>query len=294
MMDTQRLIALIVFSFASLLLWDAWQKHNAPLVVPAPSAAVQAGVPASTPSAAQQAAVPATATPPVAPGATAPTSSATPPVASEGAGQPVHVRTDLADIEINTAGGDIRRLTLLQVSSARDRTKPLTLMEPNPQHFFVSQSGLLGEGLPSHLSPYTAEASDYKLGDRNSLEVRLKAHAADGSEVTKKFVFHRNSYVVDVSFEVANGSGQAIAPSAYFQFMRDENPPSEDAAQTSKFAGVTTFTGPAVYTEESKFTKIAFSDIDKGKDDAKPRKAKDGWIGMVQHYFVSAWMPPQG
>src|SRR5258705_12062414 len=75
--------------------------------------------------------------------------------------------------------------------------------------------------------------------------------------------------------------------------MRDGNPPSEDAAQTSAFAGVTTFTGPAVYTEESKFVKVDFKDIDKGKT-GYPKKARDGWVAMVQHYFVSAWLPKPG
>ena len=295
MMDNpQRLIALVVFSFTSLLLWDAWQKHSAPVVVPAPSAATQAGVPASTTSPAttgSNAAVPA-GTPAATTSAT-PSSASAPTAAAAASGQPVHVRTDLVDVEINTLGGDIRRLTLLQVSSARDRTKALTLMEPDAKHFFVTQSGLLGEGLPTHLTPYTADATEYKLGDKNALEVRLHANAGNGAEVTKKFTFHRDSYVIDVAYEVANKSSQPIAPTAYFQFMRDENPPSEDAAQTSKFAGVSTFTGPAVYTDASKFTKISFSDIDKDKDDAKPRQAKEGWIGMVQHYFVSALLPPQ-
>src|SRR4051812_5089531 len=118
MMDTQRLIAFIVFSFSALLLWDAWQKHSAPkLPASPPAASVAAGVPAAT------APVPANGLP--APAATAPAAAA--PVAAPAAvpGKPIHVRTDLVDVEINSAGGDIRRLTFLQVNSARDRTKPL-------------------------------------------------------------------------------------------------------------------------------------------------------------------------
>ncbi len=109
----------------------------------------------------------------------------------------------------------------------------------------------------------------------------------------KRYVFHRGSYVIDVSYEVKNTSDKPLAPVAYFQFMRDGNPPSEAAAQTSAFAGVTTFTGPAVYTEEGKFTKVDFSDIAKGKQ-SHPKTAKDGWIAMIQHYFVSAWLPKNG
>lgn len=282
-MDTQRLIAFVIFSFSALLLWDAWQKHNAPKAV-APSAG-HSSVPAATPA---PTSVPATS----AAGAM-PASAGVPPVAPSSAGQPVKVRTDLMEVEFSTQGGDIRKVTFLQVSSAKDRTKPLTLLEPDAKHFYVVQTGLLGEGLPTHLSSWTAEQAEYAMGTQDRLEVRFKSLGTVGAEVTKTYVFHRGTYAMEVVFEVANKGVAPLSPTGYFQFLRDGNPPSEEAAQTSAFAGVTTFTGPAVFTEESKFTKVDFSDITKGKQ-SHPKRAKDGWIGMVQHYFVSAWLPPKG
>jgi len=289
MMDIQRIIALVVFSFSSLLLWDAWQKHNAPKVPATPPlASTQAGVP---PPAALT--IPAaTASAPSVPAA-APQAPAVPTPATDRSGEAVNVRTDLLDVDINTLGGDIRRVTMLNVHSALDRNKALTLLEPGASHYFVTQSGLLGEGLPNHLTAYAPESRSYALGTKEMLEVRLKAVTAGGAEVAKKFVFRRGSYLIDVSYEVTNRSDKPISPTAYFQFMRDPGPPSEEAAQTSAFAGVTTFTGPAVYTAESKFMKVSFDDIAKGKQ-AHPKQAKDGWIGMIQHYFVSAWLPKEG
>jgi YidC/Oxa1 family membrane protein insertase len=106
----------------------------------------------------------------------------------------------------------------------------------------------------------------------------------------KRYRFKRGKYDIDVSYDVKNAGDAPIAPTAYFQFLRDHNPPSQDAAQTSAFAGVSTYTGPAVYTDESKFVKVDFKDIDKGKQ-AYPKSANQGWIAIVQHYFVSAWAP---
>ena len=165
MMDTQRLIALVVFSFSALLLWDAWQKHNAPKVPPAPAAVtVPAGVPQPT---GQLAAPPA----PAAPGAsTAPAAPTASPVVS--GGEAITVRTDLFDVELSTAGGDIRRLTLREVHSALDRTKPLTLMEPDAQHYFVTQTGLLGEGLPNHKTVYQPEPEETQAGFQCVLPAR--------------------------------------------------------------------------------------------------------------------------
>jgi len=286
MMDTQRLIALIVFSFSALLLWDAWQKHNAPKIPPAPAtASAPLGIPA--PSAPLSA--PATTPPPAVPGA--------PPAAGAGAqatGEPIIIRTDVFELELNTMGGDIRRVTMFQQRSAKDRAQPLTLLEPNPKYFFVTQTGLLGEGLPNHKTPYRAEARSFVIPPgKDSFEVRLTAGDGSGAEVVKRFLFKRGSYEVGVTYDVTNRGDKPMTPYAYFQFLRDGNAPSEEAAQTSAFAGVATFTGPAVYTDEAKFVKVEFSDIQKGKQ-SHPKKAKDGWIALVQHYFVSAWLPPQG
>jgi YidC/Oxa1 family membrane protein insertase len=290
MLDTQRLIALVIFSFSALLLWEAWQKHNAPKV-PHPAAttipAAPSGVPATpTTPAAGAGAVPAPG------GNAAPQMPAATPTAPTG--EPVIVHTDLFDAAISPVGGDVQRLTLQKVHSALDRTKPLTLMEPDPQHYFVTQTGLLGEGLPNHKTAYQPEQRSYTMAaGADTLEVRLRAPAANGVEVVKKLTFHRNDYIVGISYEIANKSDKPIAPWGYFQFLRDANPPTQEAAQTSSFAGVTTFTGPALYTEESKFTKVDFKDVEKGKP-IPVKHAKDGWIGIVQHYFVSAWLPKAG
>jgi YidC/Oxa1 family membrane protein insertase len=285
MMDTQRLIALIVFSLSALLLWEAWQKHNAP----PPQLAKQSSVAMPT--------LPTPSTPSALPGTAARSGTAgAPPVGNVAAasGTPVHVRTDLLDAEIDPVGGDIRRLTLRQVYSAQDRSKPLTLLEPDAQHYFVTQSGLLGEGLANHKTFYDVDQRSYALADgKDALEVRLHARDSAGTDVVKRFVFHRASYVIDVAYDITNKSAEPIAPFAYYQFLRDSNAPSGQAAQTSSFGGVTTFTGPAVYTEQSKFEKIAFKDVDKGNG-PQPAKAKDGWIAIVQHYFVSAWIPKEG
>jgi YidC/Oxa1 family membrane protein insertase len=130
MMDTQRLIALVVFSFSALLLWDAWQKHDAPKVAH-PAATTIPAAPSSTP------ATPATTSSTPSPTAPTPQSAAPQmPTASPAVpvGEPVLVHTDLYDAVISPVGGDIQKLTLQQVHSALDRAKPLTLMEPAPEH----------------------------------------------------------------------------------------------------------------------------------------------------------------
>lgn len=187
--------------------------------------------------------------------------------------------------EISSIGGDLRRLEFTQHRDALDKSKLFTLLQEQKAHTYIAQTGLLGSGLPTHHASFVAQASDYQLVEgKDSLEVRLVTTDATAAKVSKIFVFHRGSYLVDVSYEIENIGPTPISPSAYFQLVRDTSPPEGG----SQF--VPTYTGPAIYTEQEKFQKVDFSDIDKGKT-SYPQRADNGWIGMLQHYFVAAWLP---
>ena len=117
--------------------------------------------------------------------------------------------------------------------------------------------------------------------------MRLEAPGPEGVKTVKTLTFHRGSYVIDISHEIINGSAAPLAAHAYFQFLRDGGPPAGDPKM------VNTYTGAAIYTEQEKFHKIPFSDLDKDKA-SFPKTADNGWIAMLQHYFVSAWLPKEG
>jgi YidC/Oxa1 family membrane protein insertase len=283
-MDTQRLIAFIVFSFSAFLLWDAWQKHINPVQAVNPAAATHL---ATTPQTS------ATANVPSSHGDASRVVEGKVGASPDQEGSGVSVRTDKFDVELNTLGGDIHSVTLREHMSSADKTQPLILLQSKGKHYFVTQSGLL-EGLPNHNSTFHSDRANYELTPgMDKLEVRFTNQDTPGIKVAKLYTFRPGSYVIDVEFQISNETGKPITPVAYFQFIHDSNPPEGEALQNSMFTGVATFTGPAVYTEEKKFNKIAFSDIDKGKQDY-PRKSTDGWLAMVQHYFVSAWLPKQG
>jgi YidC/Oxa1 family membrane protein insertase len=54
-----------------------------------------------------------------------------------------------------------------------------------------------------------------------------------------------------------------------------------------------TFTGPAVFTDAEKYQKSSFGDV-ADKSAKFTKTADNGWLAMIQHYFVSAWVPQQG
>lgn len=204
-------------------------------------------------------------------------------------GEQIRVVTDKVIAEIDTIGGDLRRLELLQQPSSEDKDTPYALLYSEAARTYIAQSGLVGEGLPNHKTTFRAESDirNYELSSgEDKIVIRLLAPEAQGVQVIKTYTFHRDSYVIDVGFEVENKGDATVRPFAYFQMLRDGNPPP------AKTMMIPTFLGAAVYTEEGKYQKIPFSDLDKNKADY-PANANNGWIAMLEHYFLTAWLPQQ-
>jgi len=267
-MDNQRLLLFLLFFFSTFFLFQAWQKEKRAPAPPAPAVSSVA-MPATTGAA----------TPAQSPSPTRPESPAT-------EGETVRVETDLLTAEIDTNGGTLYRLELRRHRDAVDKHGNFILFERQPSHVYIAESGLIGAGLPNHYAHYTAEALSYSLeAGADQIVVRLTVPGAGALRVFKTYTFHRASYVIDVGYEIENRSSATIKGDAYFQFVRDGRPPAGSPAM------VATFTGAAIYTEKEKFHKISFADIDKGKADY-PKKSNDGWIALLQHYFLGAWLPP--
>jgi len=270
-MDNRRLIPLVIFVLSLYMLWVEWQRFNQP---PAPAVAATAPAPAGAASGAPQPSAPLlpTAQPGQPPAAVAPTAATA---------EKVTIRTDLLVAEISSVGGDLTRLELLKHRATVDRKANLVLFDP--AHRYAAQSGLIGDGLPTHRTAYRVVPGPRELAG-DTLQVRLEAEGANGVKTAKIYTFRRGSYTVDVAHEVRNGSSAPLTAHAYFQFQRDGKAPEGESSMVS------TFTGPAVYTDAEKYQKVAFDDV--AKDKAKfAAKADNGWLGMVQHYFVAAWLP---
>ncbi len=268
-MDTKRLVLFVVFSMSILMLWDAWQRQHSPA---APVEQVAANKTAAQVPSAADAAQNANAVP----------LDADYKLAS---GQRISVTTDLYKADIETTGGDLRRLELLKHKSAEDKTANFVLMDDSAKPMvYVAQTGLIGTDLPSHNAVFTSAASNYQMQEgKDKLEVRL-SWANNGVTVDKVYTFHRNRYEIDVSYEVKNGTAAAITPTVYYQIVHD-------SLSNQGSALMPTFTGGSYFTDATKFNKLAFKDMEKQPLNLT---TNDGWVGLLQHYFVSAWIPKEG
>lgn len=284
-MDIRRTVLWMIFSFSLLLLWNNWQVHNGkPSLFGGPT-------PTASTSESQTGANNATPSVPSAPAAAASAPSAVPGAAAPAAArsEEIVVTTDVLRLTFDTMGAQLVRAELLKYPATGQADKPTVLLDRSAGLTYVVQTGVVGapngQSFPTHQTPFRLVSQERELtGD--DLVVTFEGESG-GVKVTKTFTLHRGRYDIDVRHDLANVGSVPVAPALYLQLERDGN----DPADTSSFYH--TFTGFAVYSDQDKFQKSTFSDIQKKKA-SYIKQADNGWIAVVQHYFATAWVPPQG
>jgi len=296
-MDIKRLVLWAVMLFSMFTLWNNWGIYNGkpsmfappkPPELTAPVAGANGNGNASMPAAGAMAAA---AAPVTAPGET--------PVHSE----PITITTDVFKAVFDTEGGQLKHLELLQHKNTKSQTlldvitekihhadteqaqQNEVIFDDSPKLKYLAQTGLIGDQYPNHRSGFTVRPGPRSLDNSDQVQLILDSEKG-GVKLTKIFTFKRGQYSIDVKHEVTNNTGAAISPSLYLQLVRDGNKP-----ETARFAP-SAFTGAAMYTEADHFKTVPFDKVEKGTEE-HATKADNGWIALVQHFFVSAFIPPQ-
>ena len=204
--------------------------------------------------------------------------------------QLIKVTTDVLEVLIDRKGGDIIQVALPEYKAALGVEQPFVLLEQNGNRTYVSQSGLIGlngpdadaAGRPS----YTTASNSYQL-DNGELVVDLQHTTDAGVSVTKRYRFTKGSYLVGLEYVVNNTSSTPWQAKLFGQIKRDS---SEDPSQTTDM-GMQSYLGGIFSTTEDAYQKVSFDDMREANYKAV---SQDGWVGMGQHYFLSAWIPAPG
>lgn len=287
--ELQRAFLWVIFLLGLFMLYDAWQVRNGN-----PSYFAQPEQ--------QQEQIVADAQQPQ--GATT-TVAGEQPVASKvntTINNPVVVTTDLFKLTLDANGASVARAELLNERETPDWKKRgipslifgsepegyepgnVVLFDTNDKHVYKAETGLLGGTFPTHRTEFKLASNDLTMKDgQDVLSVKFVAQAG-GVELVKTYILKRGHYGIQVKHEVINKGNVAINPSVYMQLVRDDNPAKSNSAFYN------TFTGPVAYTDEEKYQKISFASISDG-DKELPETSNEGWIAMVQHYFLTAWVP---
>ncbi len=284
-MDNQRLL---IWGFFGLLAWityQTWVQDYAPKPVVANTEQIeeQVTIPDDGAELPELAAPLDTALD--APSPTAPDpeqASATPRAAA------IRVTTDVLSIEISTEGGTLQLATLLGYPVAKDEPDRLVeLLSRDAGNFGLIQTGLriVGEGEePNHLATFVSSNNSYTLGDAEELLVPLRWQNADGVSVEKRFRFTRGGYTIAIEQEVSNGSDGLWRGAGYAQIQRYSKEQERSMFDVDSYSSI----GPIVYDGEKseKFTRDDLLD-----DGPYTFKAQNGWLGAIQHHFLSAIVP---
>lgn len=273
-MEQTRLILLIALSFLSLMLWEAWQRdYSSPPVEILPTENLSSKkVGDTTPNIAQNAANPVTSTEPGAASLTE-------------ADAVVTVETDVLKLQINLTGGVIERAGLVRylIDSQTDAT-PFYLLDNTTNRFFVHQSGLKavnGESADHH-AHFSSDKAHFKLKDNDhTLRVALRWQSPEGVVVLKEYVLERGSYEVRVIYSVDNETLQSWTFNHYDQLQRTQ--------QDKRQYFIHTFTGAAISSPVKRYAKYSFDNL---AEEPVNLDIQDGWAAILEHYFVSAIIPP--
>jgi YidC/Oxa1 family membrane protein insertase len=280
-MDNTRLFLFAALAFVGMLLWQQWQVDYAPQPVSSSelnngSVSSQTGDDTTSivdlPDQADGLAVDSS------------TAASDSPIsiASE---KLITVETDVVTVVIDSKGGVIRSVKLNKYPVSLDQPdQGLELIHSDPDSIHVLQSGLRNRSntAPTHHSIYQTAKSHYKMQDREDSLVVPFMWKQDGVAVIKSYEFRRGDYLIDVKHKVENNSDQDWQASQYRQIQRSR--------PLTKSRILITYTGAVYYNEEVKYEKVDFDDME---DSQLKVNSQGGWIAMLQHYFLSAWIPPQ-
>jgi YidC/Oxa1 family membrane protein insertase len=286
MNDIRRTILWVIFGFSMVLLWDQWQVHNGNKATffPTPTQPTKLATEAAS-------GVPQAAGVPV---AVAPPNALTVPVVETrtASKELVQVETDVAKLSFDTEGGTLVRVELLKHADEHKPGSNVVLLDDSRDRIYTAQTGLIsntpGVALPTHKTVMTVRPGERKLKDgEKSLMISFESASQNGVKLVKTYTIKRGAYDMAVTHDIVNTGTQDVAPQLYFQLVRDGN---KLLGESSFYS---TFTGPAIYTATQKYQKVEFADIKKKKVDVE-KQSNIGYIAMVQHYFASAWVLPDG
>ena len=201
----------------------------------------------------------------------------------------VTIKSDNLELTVNLKGGDVIDAKLLKIKQYQDKDDPFHLLMTNNKFLYQAQSGLAGkDGIDNQFRPeFTAAQNEFLLKDGENTVVANLVYEKDGVTYTKKYSINKDSYVVNVSYDIQNNSEKDLNLCFYGQLKQtcDDSYLKND---TGFGMVASAYRGTAYSTDDTRYEKATLDDIN---DDLKLNIAtKNGWVAMIQHYFVSSWI----
>ena len=267
-MDSKRSLLVLALFFISFLVYQQWQlDKNPPQPVTSQTALVSENLTGDVPAS---------------------RASTVEAVADEQAnkGRIITLENDVFRLKVTTLGGDVISSQLLKYDAELDSTMPFELLQNSRGHIYIAQSGLIGKnGIDTKAgrAEYQVDGDNFKLADGQEQLVVPFVFVKDGVTYRKIFVLKRGSYDMAVNYEIINKSAETIEVEPYAQLKHT-------LVDSNGNIAMPTYTGGAYSSSETNYKKYSFDEM---KDKNLSIDTKAGWVAVLQHYFVSAWIPNQ-
>lgn len=204
----------------------------------------------------------------------------------------VHIRSDVLELKIDLQGGDIVYAAMLEHRDSLEEDDAFVLLENNQRRSFVAQSGLIGQnatdtaqGRP--LFKVSSEQVELNNG-QDSIAIDLHYAYSNDINIIKRFSLQRGDYLIKVDYLIDNRSAAPFSAALFGQLKRD-NSVDPGVTDDGLFA-MKPFMGVAYASNEDPYNKLAFNKL---KEKPLNEQMEGGWIAIIQHYFLSAWVPDQ-
>ncbi len=299
-MDQQRPFLYLTLFFLGFLIWSTWQEEHAPKPIKPAGQTTQNQANQNSSGNSMPSGSGVSTNVPTNDDGTVPVSNST----NNAEAQQIRIKTDVLDLIISTQGGTIVQADLPTHSVSLEEPDKATRIIDKEQKY-AAQSGLIYRGTeganlaPNHFANFTASNTEFTLQEgQDTLEVPLTWSNGEGLTVTKTFVFKRGSFLVKQIQKVDNQTSNVWSGNEYLELSHKEY-----SQVGGLLSGAIAYVGPAYY--KNKYQKVDFGDIQDGDlkdltaaeldalsdDEKEERLIKGGWIAMLKHYFVSAWVP---
>ena len=267
-MESQRSFLFIALMVVTYLLFTQWQQDNAPVIAQAAQTQITPAADSTGDFIPES------------------TQSASPLVHKVAVSEKlITVTTDVFSLQINPRGGDVVHVDLLKFDTEQGNGIPFTLLQ-NGNYKYIAQSGLTGAQGLDRIIPgrplYSVTSNAYELTGKQPLIIDLTFNAENGLNVIKRFTLNPASYAINVDYIINNQSNSSASVQMYGQLKQSTLSNNESSGL------LPTYKGAAYSNSEDPYEKYDFEDIAEANLNIT---TKGGWVAMLQHYFVSAWVP---
>jgi len=283
--ETGRIVFTAVFLLLVFALWQRWEDRQRQLEAPPAAAAAGQSIPDTQASAVDDPDVPLPSVP-----LQAQTAQGDVPPApdADAGGSPETLATisnSWVSLYVSSRGGDIVRAELRKHAASNEDSAPFRLLKSGSDGTFIAQSGLIGGDLPTHKSEFSAPDAGAAVATADKPASLTLVAETPSAKVSKIFTLEEDTYILRIDFDVTNSGPEALTVFAYHQFLHDGTEPE------SYSAFLPTYFGAATYTDKDRFVKVPFDDFGDG---GHPAKSEDGWVGLIERYFLAAWLGAEG